>query len=58
MFPAVSLLPLLLHPALAKVAGPGAEAGHQAGVKFLDPYVGSYQVTSSSSMTNSHYKDD
>ena len=41
----VSLVPLLLlSPALAKVASPSSGKSQEAGVKFLDPYVGSYQV--------------
>ena len=51
MKPVVSLVPLLLlSPALAKVASP-SDKNQEAGVKFLDPYVGSYQVDTSSSTT-------
>ena len=44
MLPVVSLVSLLLlSPVLAKVAIP-SEKNQEAGVMFLDPYVGSYQV--------------
>ena len=54
MFPVVSLVPLLLlSPALAKVAGP-SDKSQEAGLKFLDPYVGSYQVHSIIISINDH----
>lgn len=54
MFPVVSLVPLLLlDPVLAKVAGP-SEKSQEAGLKFLDPYVGSYQVQHLSIIINDH----
>ena len=44
MMPVVILVPLLLlSPVLAKVASP-SDKSQEAGVMFLDPYVGSYQV--------------